>query len=64
VTDPFITAALAAATKAVAGCNVSWATAIDDPQTVARAALNAAWPHLKKMLTTNQEGNHAQTSHH
>ena len=39
-------AALDAATKAVAGCNVKWDGAIDTPEIVALAALQAAAPHL------------------
>ena len=51
MTDTPQAAAVAAAAEAVAACNVRWATAIDTPDIVARAALNAAWPHLKEMLT-------------
>ena len=39
-------AAILGATRAVAACNIGWKTAIDDPATVARAALDAAAPHL------------------
>ena len=39
-------AAILGATRAAAACNVGWKTAIDDPATVARAALDAAAPHL------------------
>ncbi|MBO0813608.1 MAG: hypothetical protein J2P30_00415 [Actinobacteria bacterium] len=41
------TRALSAATEAVRGCNVRWATAIDDPEIVARVALAAAEPLIR-----------------
>jgi len=54
-------AAINAAADAMRGCNVRWATAVDDPEIVARAALEAAeevWPHdpPKRDLTGTTAG--------